>query len=240
MFEADDNDLSDLIDTQDAESSSSNAESNSKGNQSDAEEIKNEDNEITKGEAVRQKTIEVWQGKIDRGEATVNDIKPAQAWLKNHLKPKSAPQFDEKVLEAKAEEIVNKKMAEKMDADAFSKLKAEVKSMGLTKGQTEKLMAEYESLREDGVGRTKALEKAVKYVGAQKKSAEREAHFNDMRLPTPGYAKDGDDDTPFDTEGNYDSSKGDSSSRIKWLEKQRGSLNGNPTGQKAYQRFAKK
>jgi hypothetical protein len=121
-----------------------------------------------------------------------------------------------------AEEIVEKKMAEKEDEKNFSSLKDKISSMKLSEAVKKHLDEEYKELRAVGLPKGKALAKAMQIVGVKEKNPQDEK-FKAMKLPTPGYEKPEEDEdfTPFNEEGMYDRNKGTEAQRIAALEKQR-------------------
>ena len=190
-------------------------------------------------EEIRKRSIETWKGRIERGEKTLDDIPPAQKWIKDAIGAKEKqPKSQEKV---DIDQLLDKKLAEKEDSKAFTALKAQMDSSKLSEAQKKAILHEYEELRSEGGMKGRSLERALKIAGVrlekdnalELKKAQRipEASSNDAE-------SDAEIESPFDSEGKYDITKGTSESRIKALEAERAKgLNTNSTGAKAYQRF---
>lgn len=118
-------------------------------------------------EKIRQKQVRAWRNKIEDGEATIEDLPPNQKWIAKYLETDKtvAPVSDEE-LDRRLEEKLNAREEEKQ----FKSMLDELNEMGLSNKKRAALNAEYKSLREDGVSRVKALEKAKRLAGVEVQS----------------------------------------------------------------------
>lgn len=188
-------------------------------NSGNAEESK-EELELERPKAAeeeKRKQIEVWQRKVDSGEVSIKDIPPAQKWIAKFLRKPVQEQPDIEV-------IIERKMAEKEDVRDYNRSLDDLRKMSLSPLQKSELQKEFDDLRERGIAKSVAIEKAMKYVGiARKDTSSEDRRKEAMKLPTPGYAGGAADSesSPFDEKGNYDMKKGTAEERMKFLEAQR-------------------
>jgi hypothetical protein len=204
----------------------------------DAEESRKETAKAQDAQAVRQKTIESYQRRIDSGEITVDQIPPSSKWVVKSLSLKKAERKDDaKDLDTLLEE----KLAKRENDREFDDMKARLESATLRKEQKAALQEEFKELRSMGVPTAKALKKAIALAGVSLDSdSSRKAAA--MRLPVPGYAgaRETEGEEAYEFEGEeYKGPKGTQEQRIAYLEKHRNSGSG-PAGQPSWQRFGKK
>lgn len=159
---------------------------NSGSEQSDALNL-NEQKDSTDGNGVNEhqaKQVAAWQGKIDRGEATLEDLPPAQKWMEGKLKPKQ-PEVDPKEL---ARQAALEVMKEQQEKSSFESLKSQVRSLSLTKSQAQNVEDSFASLTKKGLSRLDALETAIQIAGVDLTGVEEMRRK--MRKPVPGGSSD--------------------------------------------------
>lgn len=193
-----------LFDTKDPESGSDAAsttkedEETSKGEES--EEALDLDEGTASKEEQKQKQVDTWVKKIESGDASLDDLKKHQAWLKPLLEEKlnKTAEADSKAEELDVEAIVDKKIAEKEDLREFKSIKADLNSTKLSGKQKAELEAEFKDLRSMGFNRVQALEKAMKIAGV--KTEVPSSRRSKMTPPRPSaYSGSGEigKDTPY-------------------------------------------
>ena len=188
---------------------------------------------------IRKQSIESWKSKIAKGEKTLEDIPPAQKWIKDALtvrdkQPKSQGRIDESELSS----LLDKREDEKV----FKALKAKYDSAKLSPAERKAVNQEYGELRTDGGMKGKSLARALKLAGVRLEK-DNAPPVNAGRIPLASNAEEGQDeeDSPFNEEGQYDLNKGTSESRLRFMESQRSQgVAGTNTTPKAYQRFRRK
>jgi len=189
---------------------------------------------------IRKQSIASWKDKIAKGEKTLEDIPPAQKWIKDALEVKEKkPQKPQGKIE---ESELNSLLDKREDEKAFKALKAQFDSAKLSPAEKKAVTHEYEELRRDGGMKGKSLSRALKLAGVRLKK-DNAPPVNAGRIPLASNAEEGADeeDTPFNEEGQYDLTKGTSESRLRYMESQRAQgVAGTNVAPKAYQRFRRK
>lgn len=168
MFE-DSNHYSDELDLaiEESESDSSSASTTDEndGEESDDSLDLDESSNKESAEAVRKRTIAVWQARVDTGEVTLDQI--PHAWIRKEIVAKEKPAVDMDMVVENIDKLVEKKLAEREDKNRFTKMLDEVKSIELSSIQRQDLAQEYQDFRANGMSQSVALEKAMKVVGIE-------------------------------------------------------------------------
>ena len=96
----------------------------------------------TKAEETKLKQIKKWQDALDKGEKSLDDLPPAQSWLKNYLKADNneAEVVDHKAI---AKEIAKEALQEERQELQFADLKDSLNSMRLAKEQQSIIQEKY-------------------------------------------------------------------------------------------------
>lgn len=136
------------------------------------------------GEVQRDKAVNAWTQKILNGEADLDNLPPAQRWMRPFIENKIGAYQKEPEID----QIVERKMAEKEEKQNFTSLKDFLKDQKLSPTQKATLATEFKDLRANGVSPFKALEKAIKLAQIpMDKEAEQQAQLKaKMALPRPG------------------------------------------------------
>lgn len=175
----------DIPDT-DADSESTSEEQTSDSETEEIEEgldLKDEGKSLSKTEQERLKQENVWYARISTGEVDIDDLPANLKWLK----PRLLARLDAQKKEPDIEAIVEKKLAEKQEAQKFASLKDTLQESRLTKLERQELESEYKDLRANGLSPSKALQKAMKIVGVQGQGeVSTERLRRDMQVPHPG------------------------------------------------------
>ncbi|MBP7118463.1 hypothetical protein KBA63_00085 [Candidatus Woesebacteria bacterium] len=124
-----------------------------------------ESKEKSVSEDVKRKSVEAFQKKIDAGEITIDDLPPAQKWMKAELRPKN-----EVDLEKLADEAIERKLNERAENDLFEQRRSQLRDLELSAKKRAAITDEYNDFRSLGLSKAKALEKAMKTVGVETKS----------------------------------------------------------------------
>ena len=136
--------------------------------------------------ANKQKQIDAWLGKLLNNEATIDELPENLKWMKTPLLKEM------KALEVApdVEHIVEKKLREKEEAMEFAHMKAKLNAMGLSKSEREELSSEFKDLAKAGLNKQQALSKAMKIVGVQFDSHDRDVEDlkRAMAVPKGGVA----------------------------------------------------
>jgi len=182
---------SELFDT-DSEESSLTSETTDEEEEDQGETESSEDSESegseetldlegkTSAEEEREKQISAWEKKIKSGKATVDSLPKHQKWLKPHLEKRlgSAPA---KVNEKDLDQLLDEKIALREQEQKFQELKDSINQTALSGAQKADLESEYKDLREMGIDKATALEKALKIAKIEVASNRR----GDMIPPRP-------------------------------------------------------
>jgi hypothetical protein len=172
----------------------------------------------TSAEEQRQKQIDVWQNRIDTGEATLATLPPNLKWMAAHLKSSKA--VDTPAGDVDVEAIVERKLAAKEEEGKFLTLKGQLQESKLSDVQRQSVQAEFQDLLESGLSKGKALEKAIKIAGVDVDYSQVEAKRSSMALPKDSTFqakhKDGD---PLPGSPEWDRLSGDK--RVELLEARR-------------------
>lgn len=162
--------------------------SNEQDTDSTAEEIeeeldlnKEEKPALSKGEQERQKQLEVWTSRIKNGERTIDELPANLKWMKPLLQERFKT-----VKEPSLEELVEKKLAEREDAQKFALLRENINSQRLTATQKKELEAEFKEFVRLGLPKSKALEKAARVVNVDLTQEVDETLRKAMQLPPLG------------------------------------------------------
>lgn len=213
-------DIDDAEDPKDDSDTGTDTESELFEGEQDENESSEEQSSKPDLSASKQKQIDAWVGKILAEEATIADLPKNMSWLKTPVlkELKSLEMTPE--LEARMEAIADKKLQEKEESLEFDRLKADLNSMDLTKGQQAELSAEFKDLVAAGLSKTKALTKAMKIAGitVDKYDLETDELRRSMSIPRGGNSpEDIDDKNPENVLKKFSTSE----ERIKYWEKLR-------------------
>lgn len=126
----------------------STSESTSDQKESEQDEVNNSDSQETKEEQARKQVL-AWQGKINRGEATLNE---APMWVVSRI------QEVQKENESKEKERIKEIMEEEKRENQFNKTLENVRELGLTEEQAKKVEEIYEEAKKKGYNNLDALE----------------------------------------------------------------------------------
>ena len=132
-------------------------------NSDDNQEVSNDENDK---EIQRQKSKEwqvaAYQKKLDSWEISGDDVPD---WLKDDLNldedEDDEPSQEEKIAQL-VEEKIEAKLSAKKEAESFTAMETNLKSLNLSNDEKKILKEEFEDLRSMGLTKTKALEKAMK------------------------------------------------------------------------------
>lgn len=202
LFDTDQTEVADDATDTDSDSEST-EESTDENTQSEQEQEGSElsldetDKAPSKAEETRLKSIKKWQKEIDEGKKTVDDLKPAQDWMKVYLKAKDAePEVDHKAI---TKALAKEAIAEERMESQFQDLYGTLKEMKLSKEQMTTLNDKFKDLTGEGLSKLKALNLAseiakVDFTGLSEKKRR-------MIIPQPSTNKPSKevdmDSTPF-------------------------------------------
>lgn len=169
-------DDTELFDQEVSEESDGSTDSVDHTEDGDDEQLDLDNEDKKKGEAQRQKQIDVWQTRIDKGEATIESLPANLKWMIPELKVKEEPAVD-------IDAIVEKKLEEKEAEKAFKQYRDQLNTITLTKAEKVDLLREYNDLLPN-LPKHKALEKALKITGIHGKlNSDTETLRRNMELP---------------------------------------------------------
>jgi len=158
----------------DSEKADNSSETTEQGGESKQEPAK---------EILKAKQVEAWATKVLAGKASLDDLSGDLAWLK----PEVSKQLDKLSTSAPVlEKLVEKKIAEKEEANQFKSLKGELDSLGLSANQKQLIQAEFKDFLEAGLPQLKALQKAMKVAGINSESESIDLFRQAARMPKPG------------------------------------------------------
>lgn len=174
-----------------ADPASTSDDSEEESDTEETEESLDLEDEKPSAKAQKQKQVDTWMRKIERGEASVDDLKKSQQWLKPLLEGKlnAKAKANAKAKELDVDAIIEEKLAAKEDDKQFASLKADLNKVKLSADQKAEIKSEYKDLIAMGASRATALEKSIKYAKIDlQPSSSRKAK---MKLPKPGGYKAG-------------------------------------------------
>jgi len=115
----------------------------------------------------RQKQIDAWYNKVSTGEKSLEDIPDKQSWIRKHVEKQL--DLENKVEELDVETIIEQKLQSRLKTEAderkFNDLREELNSASLTDDQKEVIKQEYLDLRNRGLEKSVALDKARAIAG---------------------------------------------------------------------------
>jgi|GEM_PF-3660429 len=133
-------------------------------------------------EAQIQGQVDSWMVKLISGKADIDDLPPNMQWLRPRLEGELA-------LLNKApdiENLVERKFREKEEKLTYEALTSRLKKTRLNKAQQEAVQIEYTDLRDSGLSKAKALEKAMRLAGIDFDEIKRNELRSSMRIPRTG------------------------------------------------------
>jgi len=138
-------------DATDTESESTdNAES-----EQEQEGLELDDKTPSKAEETKLKSIKKWQQDIKDGKKTLDDLKPAQVWMKDYLKTEdSEPEIDHKAI---AKELAREAIKEEREDNQFADLFDTMKGMKLSKDQMKTVNEKFNMLKDKGLSKFESL-----------------------------------------------------------------------------------
>jgi len=118
-------------------------------------------------EEAKQRQLTSWMQKIESGEKSLDDLPKNQRWMKRDLEAKLNKVNKEREVEADydIDEIVERKMKAKEDAQHFNSIKDQLNSTKLNAEQKATIADEFKDFRGAGLNKAKSLEKALKVAG---------------------------------------------------------------------------
>lgn len=173
-----------LIDTQ-PESAADGADDTQEGEQTqedlDLEDSSESKSKVAKGEEQKQKKILAYQGKIDRGEITIESLPKDEQWLAEHLKAR--PEVKEAGVD---EDAIDRALTKREQEKQFLIRKERLESADLPSDKIKKLNEKYKLFREKGLSKLDALEAAEEIAQIDLEDQQVTRKRSAMKLPKPG------------------------------------------------------
>ena len=138
---------------------------------------------IAPGEAERNKMVNAMTLKVMNGDLDLDNLPSKQKWMKTLIEQKLGLQKKEAELDQTADQIIERKLAEKDEARRFDQLKKETLDLPLAE---RKLIAEkYKIFRQRGLSQSDALQTAHEAAGVVKED-DRQVLRQRMAIPAVG------------------------------------------------------
>ncbi len=163
---------SDLFDTEGSESSTDAASTTDIENEEldlgeeSANETLSKTKPITPGEVQRKKMVDAMTLKVTEGEVDLDNLPAKQKWMKPLIEQQLGLQKKEVEFSQSADQIIEKKLAEKEEAKRFKNLVEFTKTLPL--GERKIIAEKFKTFRERGLSQSDALETAHEVVGSSK------------------------------------------------------------------------
>ena len=188
-----------LFDTENEEVEEAAIDSDVTGDAANAEEEQeqalnlDEEQKVSSEADGRAAQVNAWQKKIDNGEVTIEDLPPAQRWMKEHLKPKGE-EVDHKAI---ARELAKEAIREERELAKFENLKEDVLEADVPRDKKRLLEDKFKLFRGKGLSKLESLELAIEAVDVDLSG--NQSLRRSMRLPKPGVNKQSNDsfDRPY-------------------------------------------
>ncbi len=163
---------SDLFDTEGSESSTDAASTTETENEEldlgeeRANETLSKSKPIAPGEAQRQKMVDAWTLKVTEGEADLENLPAKQKWMKPLIEQKLGLQKKEAEFTQSADQIIEKKLAEKEEAKRFKDLVEFTKTLPLSERKA--IAEKFKTFKARGLVGSDALLTAHEAIGVNR------------------------------------------------------------------------